>query len=391
MEKTTIRSLINRLDMYVTGVFSFLNKKTKIQFNNKFVCFDIGNLPKQVKPVIMFLVLDYVYMKMKANLDRKILLIDESWALLSRTEDAGYIFEIVKTCRKFNMGLLLINQEVEGLFTTAAGKSVLANSAYTLLMRQKPAVIDNICSTFNLSPSERSHLLTASVGEGLLIMEDDHSKIKVIASPEEHEVITTNSEEVKEKVKPACKPSTDEINIDESKEFYKVRNLNDEEIKMLKDKGFKEIFQKSFITGKKENYLILERPNESSVHTFLVLEIKDFLERKGIKVKTFETRKADLVCEINGKEYALEIETGSTLRVKNRINEKIDLLNSEGFEDWFFIVTDRNLVKKYRKYGKTIDPRWVANFLKKMLKNRNSRLGRNGGWKGKNRRQKRKK
>ena len=73
----------------------------------------------------MFLVLDYVYMKMKKDLDRKILLIDEAWSLLSRTEDAGYIFEIVKTCRKYNLGLLLINQEVEGLLTShplAGGK-----------------------------------------------------------------------------------------------------------------------------------------------------------------------------------------------------------------------------------------------------------------------------
>jgi len=43
-------------------------------------------MPKQVKPTIMFLVLDYIYMKMKSDLTRKILLIDESWSLLSRTE-----------------------------------------------------------------------------------------------------------------------------------------------------------------------------------------------------------------------------------------------------------------------------------------------------------------
>jgi type IV secretory pathway VirB4 component len=66
-------------------------------------------MPKQVKPVIMFLILDYVHMKMKKDLSRKILVIDESWSLLERVEEASYIFEIVKTCRKFNLGLLLIN------------------------------------------------------------------------------------------------------------------------------------------------------------------------------------------------------------------------------------------------------------------------------------------
>ena len=88
--------------------------------------------------------------------------------MLGRTEDASYVFEIVKTCRKFNLGLLLINQEVEGLLTSEAGKSVLANSAYTLLMRQKPAVIEQVQETFHLSKPERDYLLTAGIGEGII-------------------------------------------------------------------------------------------------------------------------------------------------------------------------------------------------------------------------------
>jgi hypothetical protein len=67
LEKPTISSLINRFSLYVDGVFSFLNKQTSINFDSDFVCFDIGAMPKQVKPVMMFLILDYVYMKMKED------------------------------------------------------------------------------------------------------------------------------------------------------------------------------------------------------------------------------------------------------------------------------------------------------------------------------------
>jgi type IV secretory pathway VirB4 component len=80
-EKQTLRSLTSRLDWYVNGVFSFLNQKTKINFDNQFVCFNIANLPKQIKPLMMFLVLDYIYMKMKRDLNRKLLVIDEAWSL----------------------------------------------------------------------------------------------------------------------------------------------------------------------------------------------------------------------------------------------------------------------------------------------------------------------
>src|SRR3989344_5636351 len=65
IEKPTYRSLCNRLSMYVSGVFSFLNTQTKLNFDNNFVCFNIGDMPRQVKPVLMFLILDFVYLKMK--------------------------------------------------------------------------------------------------------------------------------------------------------------------------------------------------------------------------------------------------------------------------------------------------------------------------------------
>ena len=375
IEKATISSLINRLDMYVSGVFRFMNRHTKIEFNNKLVSFDINNLPKQVKPAMMYIVLDYVYMKMKANLDRKILLIDESWSLLSRTEDASYIFEIVKTCRKFNMGLLLINQEVEGLLNSQAGKSVLANSAYTLLMRQKPAVIDNICATFNLSPSEREHLLTAAVGEGLLMMEDDHSKIKVVASPAEHKIITTNADEIKDiedndKVfrKLKIKGRNITIDLDLSKGYFKKDKLNQEELKYLLDEGFKVSKHKAIGSKTYSEYLVKQRFNESLGHAFVIYDIKNFLEKNKIKVELFTTREADLVFEIKGKTYAIEVETGSVMTNMIKFKEKIEQLNNKYDKNWFFVVTNIHNVKKYRKFGRTIDQRYLTNFMRKLKK-----------------------
>ncbi len=312
LEKSTIRSLINRLSMYVDGVFSFMNRHTNINFDNNLVCFDIGNMPKQVKPVMMFLVLDYVYMKMRSNLERKLLVIDEAWSLLSRTEDASYIFEIVKTCRKFNLALLLINQEVEGMLNSEAGKSVLANSSYTLLMRQKPAVIKDINDVFNLSKREKHVLLTAPVGEGLLLIEDEHSEIKVVASEEEHKLITTNADEIIEQRKSEVKISEIinnaepkdifgepykkvEIKVDEERGFYKHKDLSLPEIKYLLSKGYKESIQRSCFSNSDERYLLKPRRNEGISHFFLIIDIANYLKEKGFAVKLFETKKPDIV------------------------------------------------------------------------------------------------
>lgn len=367
IEQSTLRSVINRLDMYVSGVFGFLNKKTNLEFNNNLVCFDLGNMPKQIKPAIMFLVLDYVYMNMKSDINRKILLVDEAWSLLSRAEDAGYILEIVKTCRKFNMGLLLINQEVEDLFNSRAGKSVLANSAYTLLLRQKPSVIKNICDAFHLSPNEREHLLTANVGEGLLIMEDDHSIIKVKASPEEHKIITTNADELLDD-KDAEKQSKSNINVDLNNNFYRKSKLNKDEIEYLLEEGYQSFSHRSIVTGRKEKFVIHPRHNESPKHMFFVYDIFQFLEKKKVKCELYETKMPDIVFEINGKKCAIEVETGTVAKHIDRLKKKVKLVESQKYHSWFFIVTDRNLVKKYREFGETVDPRFIKTYLSKLIK-----------------------
>ena len=369
LEQATINSLSSRLEMYVTGVFSFFNRKTNINFDNKFVCFDIGELPSQVKPAVMFLVLDYIYMKMKANLDRKILLIDEAWTLLSRTEEAGYIFEIVKTCRKFNLGLLLINQEVEGLLDSKAGKSVLANSAYTVLMKQKPAVIDNICRTFHLSEGERIHLLTANIGEGLLMMEDDHSELRVIASPAEHKLITTNPDElnaIEKKPKKKIVSKDVKIRVDSDKRFFHKKKLSRDEIKFLLDEGYQIKKYKSLLTDKMEDFLLQPRHNESLTHLFMTHNISEFLEKNGIETELYTTKKPDIVFEINGKRFAIEIETGSVLSKVSRMKEKLEVLNQ--YDKWFFVVTDTNKVKKYLKFGDSVSARYVKSRLNKLIK-----------------------
>ncbi len=386
LERTTIRSLVNRLRMYTDGVFSFLNKHTNINFDNKFVCFDIGSMPKQVKPVIMFLVLDYVYMKMKKDLERKLLVVDEAWSLLGRTEDASYIFEIVKTCRKFNLALFLINQEVEGMLESEAGKSVLANTSYTLLMRQKPAVIKDIEETFFLSSPERAHLLTANVGEGILLMDDEHSEIKIVASEEEHKLITTNPDEILEQKSnnkkqieskkvlerpslEAKKPSV-EIKVDENVRLYKHKDLTLDDVKYLIKKGFNETEQIS-ITGKiKERYLIKPRYNESESHCFMSYDIANYLKNFTSKVTLFETAKPDIVFEVNGKRYAIEVETGKVLaNNKKQFLEKVNLLNKTYGKNWFFVVTNRNFFKKYKKFGETYTKLSIAKKILQVCKN----------------------
>jgi conjugal transfer ATP-binding protein TraC len=366
IEKTSLHSLINRLTIYVNGVFGFLNRHTNIDFKNSFVCFDIGNIPKPVKPTIMFLVLDYVYGQMKKDLERKILLIDEAWSLLSRSKDASYIFEIVKTCRKYNMALLLINQEVEGLLTSPAGKAVLANSAYTVLLKQKPAVIYDVTKVFYLSKFEQNYLLSASVGEGILLIENEHLELKVVASDDEHKIITTKADEIleiKKEVDERSKQKDITINVDPKGNFFEKDKLSKEEIKFLLKKEFKERKYTS-IDGIKRVYLVKPRFNEGYAHCLVTYDLYNWIKKHIGKVSLYATKKPDLVFEMNGKMWAIEVETGkihNTKILKNKVKE----LNKNYGDNWFFVLTNRNFSKFYKKYGKC---HRKGNIMKKLQK-----------------------
>lgn len=198
-EAENLDSLISRLEQYVSGVFSFINKQTKLDLGRNFVCFDIGKMPAQVRPLMMYLILEYVYARMKKDRSRKILAIDEAWSLLHHAGSADYLFKIVKTSRKFNLAFTLITQEVHDLLRHEAGHAVLANTACKYLLKQDQSVIDELVNTLHLTPAEKSTLLTAGLGEGIMIADNERFPIKVIASEEEDKLITTKADDLLKK------------------------------------------------------------------------------------------------------------------------------------------------------------------------------------------------
>lgn len=159
------------------------------------------------------------------------------------------------------------------------------------------------------------------------------------------------------------------INVDFHKIFYKRKELNENEVKYLLKSGYFAYSNKSIVTGKKENYILKPRFNESIRHMFYIYEIKEYLEKRNIDVEIYTTRMPDVVFIINSKKFAIEVETGSVMKNKKKFTQKLSLLNKKFPKRWFFIVTNRNLLKKYKEFGEAIDPRFIKFNLVKIIKN----------------------
>ncbi len=390
-ERTTYIALLNRLRMYVDGVFSFLNRQTSLDVKNRFVTFNIGDMPKQVKPVMMYLILEYVYSKMRQDRERKLLVVDEAWSMLQNAGEEGFVFEVVKTCRKFNLGLLLITQDVADLLNSKAGRAVLANSSYTILLRQKPAIIDSVEDVFHLSYAEREHLLTANVGEGLLMMENDHQEIKIIASPEEHNLITTKPDELiaLQANIPVETPVAQKkmlIELDLSKGFYKKSTLSPEEINYLRKNDYVERKHVPLRSNTHSIFLVKRIGWHSSEHTFLLHAIYEEILRYTKNVRTDETARTDginpdvVFTNERGEEIALEIETGSNLQHhKQYLIRKTARLNKIYPSKWYFVLTSAWWRTRYESnFGDNVLLRQdILHFLKRQFPS-GSRLQDNG-------------
>ncbi len=269
--------------------------------------------------------------------------------------------------------MLLITQEVQDLIKSNAGNSVLANSSYTLLLRQKPVVIDEIVKVFHLSTSERSKLLTAQIGEGILILEDEHSELKVVASEEEHKIITTKPDELievkKSKILNAQEQKEVIINVDAGRGFFKKEELNEDEVKYLIDKDYIISEHVSVYGGRQLKYLLKPRQNESLQHFFLVKETENYIRKFTDKITLYETVKPDIVFEDKDKRLiAIEVETGKS-KDKQKLIAKINELNKE-YNDWFFVLTSVFDKKKYSNYGKCYSrvevPDKINSYFKKL-------------------------
>ncbi len=189
--------LAKRLERFTKGSYAgFTNKATNVDIKNRLIVFSVRDLEEQLRPIAMYIVLNFIWNLIRADVKKRIMLIDEAWWLMKYQDSANFLSFLAKRCRKYYLGLTTITQNVEDFLESPYGRPIISNSALQLLLKQAPVGIDVISKTFNLSDTERQLLLQANIGEGVFFAGLKHVAIQIIASYFENKVITTNPEEL---------------------------------------------------------------------------------------------------------------------------------------------------------------------------------------------------
>jgi conjugal transfer ATP-binding protein TraC len=182
-----------RLEKYTEGIFAgFLNHATNIKVDNQLVVFNIRDMEEELRPVAMYIILQFVWNEMRTNIKKRIVLVDEAWVMMKYEDAASFLFGLAKRCRKYFTGLTTITQDVNDFLSSRYGKAIVTNSSLQLLLKQSPAGIDVISDTFYLTDQEKFLLLESNVGEGIFFAGTNHVAIKVVASYSEDQIITTD-------------------------------------------------------------------------------------------------------------------------------------------------------------------------------------------------------
>ncbi len=149
-------SLAKRLEKYTDGSYAgFLNNQTNINTQSKLIVFSIRDMETELRPIAMYLIIRYVWNTIRAELKKRVLLVDEAWVMMQYEDAASFLYGIAKRCRKYYLGLTTITQDVNDFLGSKYGKAILTNSSLQLLLKQSPATIDMVKETFNLSEEEK--------------------------------------------------------------------------------------------------------------------------------------------------------------------------------------------------------------------------------------------
>lgn len=189
-----------RLRRYTEGTFSgIFSQQSNVQLDNKFVVFNIRDLEDELRPIGMYITLNYIWNRVKTDKRKRILAVDEAWQLMKHPDSASFMFSIAKRARKYYLGLTTISQDVEDFLNDRLGRAVVNNSSLQVLLKQAPSAADVVAETFKLTSEEKNRLTQFPVGEGLFFAGSNHVVIRILASPMEEQLITTNPQQLLER------------------------------------------------------------------------------------------------------------------------------------------------------------------------------------------------
>lgn len=198
--------LYSSLTRYVSGSAKSFSMQTNVNLDNKFVVIDVSDLTAEMLPVGMFIALDYIMDASKADITkRKIIAIDECWRLMKASrQSAEFVQQVFKEIRGYGGMAVAATQDLSDVLSDEIGSAIINNARFKLMLPMDKKETEALASVIDLTTEELSQLKKTNLKAGgggerraLLVANNNHVFVTIKASKKEHELITTNAEDLK--------------------------------------------------------------------------------------------------------------------------------------------------------------------------------------------------
>ncbi len=162
------RELAKRLYPYTSkGAYGdYFEGESTLHPKQRFVVLELEDL-KAKKDLQEVVLLSLVYQinqeVVRDRTEKKIVLIDEAWDLLTGGNATSFMETAYRRFRKYQGACISITQSINDFYKIPAGQAILENADFMFLLRQRPESIEALKKTQRVSLSEGAYELLKSV------------------------------------------------------------------------------------------------------------------------------------------------------------------------------------------------------------------------------------
>lgn len=179
---TRARDLALRLDSFAYGQYArYFNGHSNVNMSNDFVVLELDDLKnqKQLQQVVLLQLVAQITNEMYLTRGRKkILVIDEAWAMLDDPIMGRAMEAAFRQARKHDGAVVVVTQGIADLYSSPAAKAMIDNAAWQLILAQKAEAVDNVYNSGKLVIDAYSHQMLKTVQT----IPGSHSEIMVMGN-----------------------------------------------------------------------------------------------------------------------------------------------------------------------------------------------------------------
>lgn len=203
-EETKRLSLM--IEKFAIGSLASFGRETNVDLSNKYIVLDMTEMTDALKPIGMFMALEFVWDKAKeSRIQKKVIFLDELWTLIGAGANklaANYVQEIFRLIRGFGGAAIQATQDLSSSFsadTGRYGKDILNLSSFKILLHLEEDEAYTAQKYLSLSDEETMQIIRNGRGEALLCANKNKVCIEIKASPIMYDFITTKRSDLEKR------------------------------------------------------------------------------------------------------------------------------------------------------------------------------------------------